>query len=320
MSPSLRLFHRLAWTAPLFLLVFLLATALIPTPAGSDEPAEKKKIIIIAGPPSHPSGQHEFYAGAMLLQRALNEQSGLPLEATVYKHDWPEDPGAFENAAAIVIYSDGGGGHPAGPHLEELDALLAKGVGLMCMHYAVEVPKGDWGDRFTRWIGGFYEGEFSVNPHWNAEMTANRRHPVSRGVNTVLAHDEWYFNIRFPESKQAVDLMTAVPKEETITRRIHWNPAGDSALGKAQSLMWGIQRPDGGRGVGFTGGHWHYNWAIDDFRTLVLNAMVWVAGSDVPEGGVKSDPIAEEQLNENLDPKREMVRVKLPELPVPKGG
>ncbi|HUF61250.1 MAG TPA: ThuA domain-containing protein [Verrucomicrobiales bacterium] len=318
MTPSLRLFQRLAWTAPVLLFLFLLTQALVRTQAENDEPADKRKIYIVAGPPSHPSGQHEFYAGAMILQRALNEQSGLPLEAIVYKHAWPEDPAAFENAAAVVIYSDGGGGHPAGPHLDELDALLAKGVGLMCMHYAVEVPKGDWGDRFTRWIGGFYEGGFSVNPHWNAKMEANRHHPVSRGVGVTLAHDEWYFNIRFPQPKQAVDLMTALPTEEALTRRIHWNPAGDAALGKDQALMWGIQRPDGGRGVGFTGGHWHYNWAIDEFRTLVLNAIVWTAGLDVPESGVKSDPVAEEQLNENLDPKGDMVRVQLPDLPVPK--
>jgi hypothetical protein len=72
--------------------------------------------------------------------------------------------------------------------------------------------------------------------------------------------------------------------------------------------------------VGFTGGHWHYNWSIDEFRTLVLNAIVWVAGLDVPEGGVKSEPVSEDRLNENLDAKAEMVRVKLPDLPVPKGG
>ena len=57
-------------------------------------------------------------------------------------------------------------------------------------------------------------------------------------------------------------------------------------------MMWGLQRPDGGRSVGFTGGHWHRNWAIDDFRKAVLNAIVWVAGMEVPKDGVKSNPAA----------------------------
>ena len=30
--------------------------------------------------------------------------------------------------------------------------------------------------------------------------------------------------------------------------------------------MWTIERPDGGRGFGLTGGHTHANWANDDFR------------------------------------------------------
>jgi hypothetical protein len=73
-----------------------------------------------------------------------------------------------------------------------------------------------------------------------------------------------------------------------------------------------VERPDGGRGVGFTGGHWHRNWAIDDFRRVVLNAMVWTAGLEVPADGVKSKPISEAELNQNLDPKPKMVHITLP--------
>ena len=58
---------------------------------------------------------------------------------------------------------------------------------------------------------------------------------------------------------------------------------------------------DRGRGAGFTGGHWHRNWAIDDFRTAVLNTIVWVAGIEVPKDGVPSDKVTAEELNRNLD-------------------
>ena len=76
--------------------------------------------------------------------------------------------------------------------------------------------------------------------------------------------------------------------------------------------MWAIEREDGGRGLGFTGGHWHRNWAIDDFRRVVLNAMVWTAGMEIPDGGVKSKPVTEAQLNENLDQKKKMLHIDLP--------
>ena len=42
--------------------------------------------------------------------------------------------------------------------------------------------------------------------------------------------------------------------------------------------------------------------------------MLWVAGAAVPEGGIESAPVDEEELNQNLDKKRKMVRVKLPKL------
>lgn len=55
-----------------------------------------------------------------------------------------------------------------------------------------------------------------------------------------------------------------------------------------ETLLWAVEREDGGRGVGFTGGHFHWNWGNDDFRTLVLNAIVWTAGAEVPTDGVPS--------------------------------
>lgn len=272
----------------------------------------KTKIVIIAGEKSHPSGQHEFAAGSRLLARALNEQSGLDVEAVVVTNGWPKDEAVFNGVKAVVCYADGGGKHPFIGHLDKVDALAKSGTGIMCMHYGVEVVPDQAGAEFTRWIGGFYEGGYSVNPHWDADTQANKEHPVSRGVQPVKVHDEWYFRIRFPEPAGATPLMQATPTRALIKRYIHWNNGADSALGQPQTMMWGLQRADGGRGVGFTGGHWHRNWAIEDFRRLVLNAIIWVAGVEVPEGGVKSNPLTEADLNTGLDPKEPMVLVKLP--------
>lgn len=268
--------------------------------------------MLIAGQPSHPSGQHEFNAGSLLLARALNEQSGLPVHVAVAHNGWPRDESVFEGAAAVVIYSDGNDRHPTKGHEEAMDAMIDKGVGLMCMHYAVEVPAGPRGEYFKKWIGGHYEAGFSCNPHWTAPLDPASDHPIARGVPQFPANDEWYYNMRFPRRKSALDILTSVPSRDKINRYVHWTPAGEKALGTRQTLMWAVERPDGGRGVGFTGGHWHRNWAINDFRRVVLNAMIWTAGMDVPDGGVKSASVTEAQLNENLDKKRKMVRVSLP--------
>ncbi|MCA9437023.1 MAG: ThuA domain-containing protein, partial [Candidatus Omnitrophica bacterium] len=61
-----------------------------------------------------------------------------------------------------------------------------------------------------------------------------------------------------------------------------------------QTVAWAVDRKDGGRGFGFTGGHFSHNLFLPGYRTLLLNAIVWTAGMEVPEGGVQvqdPDPI-----------------------------
>ena len=55
------------------------------------------------------------------------------------------------------------------------------------------------------------------------------------------------------------------------------------AKGRSETMMWAVERPDGGRGVGFTGGHFHRNWPNDNFRKVVLNALVWICKSGCSE-------------------------------------
>ena len=93
---------------------------------------------------------------------------------------------------------------------------MDKGVGLVCLHYAVEVPKGEPGDKFLDWLGGYYETGYSTNPHWTAEIKSLPEHPITRGVKPFAISDEWYFNIRFrPEMKGVTPILVAKPDDET---------------------------------------------------------------------------------------------------------
>ena len=263
----------------------------------------ENKIVFLAGGRSHGPGEHEFYAGCQLLAKALNQQKTVDIQAEVLK-GWPADPSVLDAAKAVVIYADGTS--VVGKGWEKMDALAKKGVGIMFMHYAVH-PNASEGEKYYQpWIGGAFETGWSVNPHWVADLKALPEHPVSRGVaSAVEAYDEFYYNMRFrPQRGEVLDLVTATPTRERMKRYINlWNEHGVAGLNKQQTLMWGVQRPDGGRGVGFTGGHYHRNWAVDGFRTLALNAIVWVAGLEVPPQGVPSASLSEEELNANLDDK-----------------
>lgn len=273
-------------------------------------------ILFLAGARSHGPGEHEFNAGCNILAKALNEQSGLDVKATVVK-GWPTDEGIFENIKTLVIYADGTSVVSKG--WDKVDALAKKGVGIVFMHYAVHPSPADGEKYYRPWIGGAFESGWSVNPHWVADLKVLPNHPVSYGVpQPVQAYDEFYYNMRFPADRSKVlDLVTATPTRDRMKRYINmWNEHGVAGLEKPQTLMWGIERADGGRGVGFTGGHYHRNWAVDGFRTLALNAIVWSTGLEVPKDGVKSKPLTEDELNANLDDKG----ANKPRLTLPKAG
>ena len=143
--------------------------------------SKKSRIVMVAGSASHGGGSHEHPAGCALFANLLNKNvEGV--EAVV-SQGWPEDPETFADTDAIIVYSDGGAGHLSIPHFQQISELMEQGVGLAMLHYAVEVPKGEPGDRFLGWIGGYFETHLSVNPHWTATFTGFPEHPITRGWN-----------------------------------------------------------------------------------------------------------------------------------------
>lgn len=280
-----------------------LAAILAPTHA-----AEKKTAVLIAGRPSHGPGDHEHNAGVLLFAKCLKQSVPDLNVITHLSGEWPS-PEELKSADTILIYADGGPGHPAlqGDHLKQLQAETKRGAGLVCLHYAVEVPV-DKGTEFKEMLGGYFEPNWSVNPHWTADFKNLPKHPVTTGVKPFSTNDEWYYHMRFRDGMKGVTtILTDLPPSSTLTRPDgphSGNPDVRKAIanGEPQHVAWTVDRADGGRGFGFTGGHFHKGWGNDDQRKLVLNAILWTAKMDVPAHGVTSK-ITEEDLAQNLDPK-----------------
>lgn len=290
---------------PLFLALSLAMALGSTLPSTAANPA---KILLIAGKMSHGPGDHEFRAGMLLIQQSLAHAQGV--ESLVASNGWPASMDAFDGVSAVVIYADGGAGHPAiqQDRMNFLTQLARKGVGLAFMHYGVEVPKGDPGQAMQDWIGGYYEHEFSCNPMWSPEFESFPNHPITRGVKPFSIRDEWYFNMRFRDDMKGVTpILVAQPSDAVRNGPYVW-PQGpyrhiQAARGRPETMMWVREREDGGRGFGFTGGHIHRNWANESFRKVILNALLWVAKLDVPVNGVESS-VSDPQLAANLDPKK----------------
>ncbi len=310
MHTSSRLLGRALW----MLIPVALLAATFPVRTAD------KRIVLIAGRPSHGPGFHEFRAGCLLLQKALASVPGITVQ--VYDMGWPakevdgkrvDESAALDGVDAVLIFADGGKGHPAiqGDRVQVIDALAAKGAGLGFAHYGVEVPAGVPGESMQRWNGGFYETLYSVNPMWKPAFEKFPNHPITRGVKPFATHDEWYFSMRWtadPARKGKITpILVSTPSDE-VRKGPYVSPRGPydhivAASGQEETMMWVYERPDGGRSFGFTGGHTHANWGDANQRKIMLNALLWIAKVDVPKGGVE-DKITAEDLTMNLDEKK----------------
>lgn len=271
---------------------------------------ENAKIVFISGSPSHGPMKHEHRAGNMILAKDLNE-SGLPVDAKLVPHyGYPEDVSILQDAATIVIFCTGHSGHVLNEHLDEFDRLMDKGVGVVMIHWATEAEKGKPGEKFLQWMGGFCDLDWSVNPHWAPKFDDLPDHPICNGVEPFSVHDEWYYHMRFVSELAGVTpILSDLPGPETLKRTDgarSGNPhvRRSVADGEKQHVAWAYQRPSGGRGFGFTGAHNHDSWQDDNFRRIMLNAILWTANVEVPKAGCPTSTPDQTEIEANLDKKK----------------
>ena len=251
-----------------------------------------KKIVLIAGPiTGHPKEAHEYEKNVILLKQLLDTSPDLQGKVRVetHFHGWPANPSTLDDADTIFLTSDGTDreekNHPlyVGDHFRVIERQMKRGCGLVFFHWSTFAPMRVH-DQITEWVGGHFDYETGSAPnHWYSAIQTWRAeskpgtpdHPILRGVRPFTTQEEYYYRIRFRENDSRLKpiIVTRPPKE-----------TNDFTVG------WAVERAGGGRGFGFTGGHFYANWWNPDFRKLILNAIAWTAKLDVPENGVRSEP------------------------------
>jgi hypothetical protein len=300
--------------ALLGLVVFLLGTANL---AGGDKKerdifdyeAQKaakdtKKIVFIADTEPHGGrGNHEFLAAAIYFAHIINSQYPNAYAVVHTKAKWPQD---LKHADTIIVLLNHGRS-AVNPAVKE---AVGRGAGFMAIHYGVEVNKGEEGKNYLKWLGGYFETFWSVNPFWTPDFKDLPKHEVTRGVKPFAINDEWYYHMRFVEKMEGITpILSALPPLATIkdggkkSSSHGGNPDvyEEVSAGKKQVVAWAYDRPDGGRGFGFTGLHKHSNLGDDNFRKLLLNAVAWVSKLEVPSAGVASEPLSRQDLEQLID-------------------
>ena len=239
-------------------------------------PAEVKKIVFIAGRKSHGPGEHDYEEGLKILKETIEKQQDLVVDVELHVKGWVQNENTLEDADTIVVYCDGSDhsvpNHPllVDNRMVTLERQMKRGCGLVCLHYAVFVPSKDAGPKFLQWVGGFFDYEtgsaankwFSKIETKNYQVFPATDHPITKGMKPFEVQEEFYFKMRFPEEKKGwTPVVTFDPEKKDLQKVVGW----------------AIERPNGGRGFGYTGGHFTKNWQREDVRGLVVNAILWTA-------------------------------------------
>jgi type 1 glutamine amidotransferase len=247
-----------------------------------------RKIVLLAGPiTGHPKETHEYEKSVILVKHLLERSTVAPrVRVEAHFGGWPADETTLDDAAAVVMISDGADrkltDHPlyVGERPARLGRAMARGCGFVQFHWSTFNPAAHH-EAILDWVGGTFDFESGPGPNrwasaietkeWDVTLPS-ADHPICRGVRPFRVREEFYHHLKFRRADARLAPIASI------------GPGAEGIVG------WAVARDDGGRGFGFTGGHFFRNWWNADFRTLILNAIVWSAGLEVPTDGVQADP------------------------------
>jgi hypothetical protein len=279
--------------------------------------AQKTKIIyFLSGIRDHASptvgGRHEVAKDLLVLQDCINQAyniKGVKIVTKFIDARSALDVEDIKDADAIIVEASSATSsqrrtHPIFPplppgqkkydqksldYLSQLDALHKAGMGIMILHWGIDVnnelnPTAR--DYYLSWFGETAMEGYTQNPlgFWIVTpIKSAEKHPILNGVHRWIYKDEVFSRLLVnPGDPYRTDLLTGESPEtnqsEVGSPKEVISPRGIASAyekGNARGILWG--------GMDF-----HSALLNDDYRRFVLNAIVWTAGIKVPAGGIKT--------------------------------
>jgi putative heme-binding domain-containing protein len=216
--------------------------------------ARPMHVVLVAGPKDHGPGEHDYPAWQKVWQQLLSRSDGVKV-TTAWQ--WPE-AADLKSADVLVFYQQG---RWTPERARDIDAFLARGGGLVYIHYAVD--GGADAPGFARRIGLAWRGGASKFRHGPLDVQFSRgsTHPVARNFGKVHFEDESYWQLVGDPTK--VQLLATGVED-----------------GEPQPLFWTCEQGKGRVFVSILG---HFAWTFDDplFRVLLLRGTAWAAREPV---------------------------------------
>ena len=225
--------------------------------AGSSDPPAKTRpihVVLIAGKKDHGPGEHDYPAWLKAWSKLLAMADDMKVTTAM---DWPSADD-LKSANVMVFYQQG---KWTTDRAKDIDAYLARGGGLVYIHYAVD--GGSDAPGFAQRIGLAWRGGDSKFRHGPLDLgfEGGKKHPIARNFDKVHFHDESYWKLVGDTKK--INLLASGVED-----------------GQAQPLFWTLEPSKGRVFVSIPG---HYTWTFDDplFRVLLLRGIAWAAKEPV---------------------------------------
>ena len=305
--------RRITQQFSIVLVATIAVLAALPLHATNQENAHRK-ILLIAGSKSKGPGMHEYAKTARLLKVLLDRAGLKNVETEVVYNGWPNNPADLDTADTIVFVSDGMQWVPWSFSPERVAAIqkqIDRGCGFMSYHFATYIPY-KFQKQGLAWNGGYveYDGPKHPDQYFTQKTLTSEvvfttpKHPIMNGVKPFHIKEEFYYKATFVAGRQGIMPLLRIP-ELPADPKVYPGPLAGP---EDQVVMWAYDRPNlagnkmAGRSVAATMGHFYDSWQNDDYRKLMLNAILWTAHIDIPKDGIASSMISDEEVNRVLGP------------------
>ena len=270
---------------------WLCVVAALVALGGSAAAWAKQPVIVLIGgaKQGYPAGEHDYPEGIMKLQRMIAASPRFaPLKPIikVFPAGFPKDPHEIDDADVVLLYfgmkyGRGGEGNSQpledGPARQEMDRLMARGVGLVALHQSFTVPASTSSVPFQDWLGAVRVGMADRSTEVAPVEIAGGSHPVATGLHDFSLLDEYYPTIEFSRTVKVTPILKA---RTHVQMRDNKPVFEDPAM--PHLVAWAAERANGGRSFAYSGGH--YLAALDQpqISAMLLNALLWTARLEVP--------------------------------------